>query len=83
MIQLHKIEDSRGINLNKTDESKECKICHQNYFSNGFKSHSKIYNCDWENFTIINSNGISYRFFMFDMTEEDVIELISDFEFDK
>ena len=36
-----------------------------------------------ENFAITNSNSVSYIFFMFDMTEKDVIELISDFEFDK
>ena len=48
MIQLDRIEDSEGIDLDKTDKSKECKICHYNYFDNGFKSDSKICNkCDW------------------------------------
>ena len=42
MIQLDRIEDSEGINLDKTDKSKECKICHYNYFDNHFKSDSKI-----------------------------------------
>ena len=48
MIQnLRKIEDSKGIDLNKTDQSKECEICHYKYFNNGFKSHSKVCNdCD-------------------------------------
>ena len=48
MIQnLRKIEDSKGIDLNKTDKSKECEICHYKYFNNGFKSHSKVCNdCD-------------------------------------
>ena len=31
-------------------------------------------------FVIIHVNNFSYRFFMFDMTEEDVIEFINDFE---
>ena len=30
MIQLHKIEDSKGTDLNKFDKSKECKICYYN-----------------------------------------------------
>ena len=48
MIQnLRKIEDSKGIDLNKTDKSKECEISHYKYFNNGFKSHSKVCNdCD-------------------------------------
>ena len=85
MMQLYKIKDSRRTDLNTTDRSKQCKICHYNYISNGFKSHSKICN-DWEwgeksfgNFAMITANGISYRFFMFDMTEDDVIEFIKHF----
>ena len=80
MIQLDRIEDSEGTELDKTDKLKECKICHYNYFDNGFKYHSKICNrCDWGiksfgNFAVITINDFSYRFFMFDMTEEDVIE---------
>ena len=85
IIQLHKIEDSKRIDLNKTDKSKECKVCHYNYFRNGFKSDSKICNdCYWgiksfANFAIITANGVGYRFFMFDMTGV-VIEFIKDFE---
>ena len=44
MIQLDRIEDSEVIDLDKTDKSKKCKICHYNYFDNGFKSDSKICN---------------------------------------
>ena len=67
MIQLDRIEDSEGIDLDKTDKSKECKICRYNYFDNHFKSDSKICNgCDWGikhygNFTIIYVNDFSYR----------------------
>ena len=34
MILLDRIEDSEGIDLDKTDKSKECKIFHYNYFDN-------------------------------------------------
>ena len=86
IIQLHKIEDSKEIIFKKTDKSKECEICHYNYFNNGFKSHSKVCNdCDWgiksfTNFAIITANGVWYRVYMFDMTEEEVIEFIKYFE---
>ena len=89
MIQLDKIEDSKGIDLNKTDKSKECKICHYNFFNNGFKSDSSICNrCDWGmksfgKFAIITENGVDYRFFKLDMTAEDVIDFIKDFDSNK
>ena len=79
-MQLDRIEDFEGTDLDKTDKSKECKIFYYNYFDNGVKSDSKICNrCDWGiksfgNFAIIHVNDFSYRFFMFEMTEEDVIE---------
>ena len=88
MIQLGRIEDSEETDLDKTDKSKECKICHCNYFDDGSKSDSTICNrCDWRikpfgNFTIIHVNDFSYRFFMLDITEEDLIEFIKDFELD-
>ena len=86
MIKLDRIEDSEGSDLDKTDKSKEYKICHYNYFDNGFKSDSKICNrWDWGikslgSFAIIHVNDSSNRFFMVDITEEDVIEFIKDFE---
>ena len=47
MMQIDRIEDSEGIDLDKTDKSKECKICPYNYFGNGFKSDPKSCNrCD-------------------------------------
>ena len=65
MIQLDRTD------LDKTDKSKECKICHYNYFDNGFKSDSKICNtCNWGikcfgNFAITHAiiHDFSHRFF--------------------
>ena len=42
MILLDRIEDSEGIDLDKTDKSKECKICHYNYFDNGCLANNLI-----------------------------------------
>ena len=86
MIQLPIIEDSERIDLNRADKSKECKICYYNYFNHGFKSDSNICNdCDrgikyFGNFAIIHVNGFGYRFFMIDITKEDVIEFIKSYE---
>ena len=38
MLEYDRIDISEGININKTNESKECKICHYRYFNDiGFK----------------------------------------------
>ena len=86
MIEPGRVEDSKGIDFDKTYKSKECKISYYNYFDNCFKSDSEICNrCDWGiksfgNFAIIHVNDFSYTFFIFETTEEDVIESIKDFE---
>ena len=79
MIQQYRIEDSERIDIDKTVKSKEYEICHYNYFDNSFKSDSKICNrCDrgtkhFENFAIIHINDFSYKFFILDITGEDLI----------
>ena len=86
MIQPDRIENSEEIGLDKTDKSKDFRICHCNYYDHGLKSHSKNRNrCDWEiksfgTFAIIHVNNFRSRFFMFDLTEEDAIEFIKNFE---
>ena len=86
MIQYERIDDSKEIDLDKTDKSKECEVCHDNYFNNGFKSDSKVCNscnCGIEsfgNFAIMTVNDVGYRVFMFDMTEKDVHYILEDFE---
>ena len=74
------------LDLDKIEKSKECEIYHYNCFNNGFKYDLKICNrCNWRiesfgSFATITSNGVGYRFFMFDMTEKYVIEFIKNFE---
>ena len=44
MLQYERIDFSEGTDLNKTSRSKECEICNYNYFNNGFRFDSKVYN---------------------------------------
>ena len=89
MRQYERIDLSEEIDLNKTSRSKECEICNYNYFSNSFKFDSNVYNdCnrgitafELKNLAIVIVRGIGHRFFMFDMTEGDVHNILSDFEF--
>ena len=77
-----------GLDLNKTDKSKECEVCNYNYFNNGFRSDSIVPNdCNsgitafvLENFAVINVKGVGYRMFMFDITEYNVHNILGDFE---
>ena len=86
MIQYNRIDDSKKIDLDKTDKLKECEVCHRIYLNNGFKSDSKVCNsCNWGiesfgNFAIITVNDVDCIVLMFDMTEDDVIDVIKDFE---
>ena len=86
MIQYDRIDDSKKIDLDKTDKSKECEVCRRIYSNNGFKSDSKVRNsCNWRiesfgNFAIITVNDVDCIIVMFDMTEDDVIDVIKDFE---
>ena len=86
MIQFDRIEVSERIDLDEADKWKECKICQYNYFDNCCIWPKKNCNrCDWGikpfgKFAVIYVNDFSYRFFMFGMTEEDVIEFRKGFE---
>ena len=41
---LHTIEFSKGIDLAKSNISKECLICHYWFFNHGFKSQDPVCN---------------------------------------
>ena len=45
MLYFDRIDVSEGTDVNKTNESKECDICHYWYFLNkGFKFQPNVYN---------------------------------------
>ena len=44
MLQCNRIDVSEGIDIDKTDASKECMFCHYWYFKDGFKIGSHV--CD-------------------------------------
>ena len=47
MIHLIKLKILKD-DLDKTDRTKECKICYHNFFNNDFKPDLKICNkCNW------------------------------------
>ena len=72
--------------LIKIISQKERETCHYKSFKSDFKFHLKVCNgCDWGiksfgNFTLITGNGVGYRLFMFEITEEDFIDFVKNIE---
>ena len=71
MLQDERIDVSEGIDLNKSDKSRECMICHYwNFKDIGYKYEPYVFNgChdlsivvyDLNNFMILNIKGLDYR----------------------
>ena len=84
MLQYEKIDVSEGINLNGSNKSKECMICHYWYFRDvGYKYEPHVSNqChdlsmivyDLNDFIILNIKGVHYRCYVFIMSKNDAIK---------
>ena len=85
MIQYERIDVSEGIDPNKSDKSKECMICDYWYFKDiGYKYEPYVCNgChdlsmvvyDLNDFMILGMKGIDYRYYVFNMSKIDAINL--------
>ena len=77
MLQYERIDVSEGVDLNKSDKSKECIICHFWYFKDiGYKYQPHVCNgChdltmvvyDLNYFMILNIKGIDYKCYVFNI----------------
>ena len=87
MLQYERIDVSEGIDLNKSDKSKECMICHYWYFKNiDYKYQANVCNkChdfsmvvyDLKDFMVLNIKGVDYRCYIFNMNKNDAINLLN------
>ena len=88
MLQFERSDVSEGIDLNKSDKSKECMICHYWYFKNiGYKYEPYVCNqChdlsmvvyDLNDFMILSLKCIiDYRCYVFTMSKNDAIKLLN------
>ena len=87
MLQHERIAVSEGIDLNKSDKSKECMICHYWYFKDiGYKYEPHVCNgChdlsmmvyDLNDVMILKIKGIDYRCYVFNMSRNDAITLLN------
>ena len=87
MLQYERIDIFKGIDLNKSDESKECMICQYWYFKDiGYKYETYVCNgChdlsmvvyDLNDFMILSIKGIDYRCYIFNMSKSDAFNLLN------
>ena len=87
MLQYERIDISEGIDINKSDKSKGCMICHYWHFKDiGYKYEPHVCNgChdlsmvvyDLNNFMNLRIKGIDYRCYVFNISKSDAINLLN------
>ena len=87
MLEYDRIDISEGIDINKTNASKECKICHYWYFKDiGFKYEPYLCNgCHglmqkairFNDVAIVYVKGSAYRIRFWYMSKDDAISIMS------
>ena len=87
MLEYDRIDISEGIDINKTNASKECKICHYWYLKNiGFKYEPYLWNgchglmqkaINFNAAAIVYAKGNAYRIHFWYMSKDDAISIMS------
>ena len=87
MLEYERIDISEGIDVNKTNSSKECDICHYWYFKGlGLKYEPYICNgchdlmqkaMSFNNIAIVYVNGNAYRIHFCYMSKDDAISIMN------
>ena len=86
MLEYDRIDISEGIDVNKTNLSKECDICHYWYFKD-IGSKYETYLCNgchdlmqkavsFNNIAIVYVNGSAYRVYFWYMSKVDAINIM-------
>ena len=87
MLEYGRIDISEGINVNKTNLSKECDICHYWCFKDiGFKYEPYLYNgchdliqkaISFINVAIVSVKGSAYRIHFWYMSKNDAVSIMN------
>ena len=87
MLEYERIYISEGIDIKKTNASKECKICHYWYFKDiGFKYEPHLCNgchgllqkaVSFNNIAIVYVKGNAYRINFWYISKDDVINMMN------
>ena len=87
MLQYDRIDILEGIDINKTNVSKQCKVCHYWYFKDiSFKSEPHLCNgchglmkkaVSFNNIAIVYVKGSAYRIQFWHMSKDDTINIMN------
>ena len=88
MLEYDRIDISEGIDIDKTNKSKECNICHYWYFLDKNFNYDP-YHCNgchdlmqkamsFKNVAIVSIKGNDYRIHFWNMSKNDAIVLMTD-----
>ena len=87
MLEYDRIDISEGVDVNKTNLSKECDICHYWYFKDvGFKYGNYLWNgchdlmqkaISFNNIAIVDVKGSAYRIHFWYMSKDDAVNIIN------
>ena len=93
MLEYDRIDDSEGIEVNKTNASKECDICHYWYFlGKGFRYEPYLYNgchdlmqktMSFNDVAIVYVKGNNFRFHFWYMSRDDAINIMKNSDLNK
>ena len=89
MLEYNRVDISEGFDINKTNASKECKICDYWHFKDiGFKYEPYLCNgchglmqkaMNFNNVAIVYVNGSAYRIHFWYMSKDDAINIMNNF----
>ena len=89
MLQNKKIDVSEVINVNKTNASKECLLCHYWYFKDvGFKFEKHVCNkChdvlmtvyELKNIAILSVRGVDFRCILWGISRDDAVNRLNNY----
>ena len=86
MLEYDRVDISEGIDVNKTNLSKECDICHYWYFKDiGFKYELYLFNglmqkaMSFNDVAIVYVKGSAYRIHFWYMSKDDLINIMNGF----
>ena len=92
MLQYERINVSEGIDIDKSNKSKETMLCHYWYFKDiGFKFQPHACNrChdlsmmiyDLDDFMVLNIRGVNYKCFVCNMSKNTAIKLLNNSQLD-
>ena len=91
MLYYDKIDVSDETDLTKTNDSKQCIVCHYWYFNYGFKFQNSVCNgchdltmlcLTLSNITNINVKGVDYRCVIHNICKSETIHLFENFVHD-